>query len=217
MMCNCSDRINEDKLKPRQVVLSSSWVEKESHASIQALTARSASFKSITTDSEKAAKLLQENTNLIITPAGNTLLSSHFSVGTNGDVVIRGAIGPFPLDAHFQVSLDSATASVSITLTVLKPIAVGPYTWKFNLHGLARNASGDLVGAKSVVPSQDMQAFDRGVGCYVKCAGWKLLPVVVGCIPSLAGGPVAFVGCIVAAVGLGQGQEIAECIIKDCT
>jgi hypothetical protein len=37
--------------------------------------------------------------------------------------------------------------------------------------------------------------------CLVKCAGVQLIPAILSCVPSLVGGPSAFMSCLVATAG----------------
>jgi hypothetical protein len=37
--------------------------------------------------------------------------------------------------------------------------------------------------------------------CLVKCAGVQLIPAIMGCLPSLVGGPAAFMSCLVGTAG----------------
>lgn len=132
---------------------------------------------------------------------------------------LSGAIGPFPVELHLSVKLDGDT--VTVTLEIEKPIHLGPFTWTFKLGGVVRDAQGNLIGAQSIALSPDTPAFDAaGFGshflCILKCAGLAILPILLGCLPSLTGGPQGFIACVVAKAGTGA-AAIAACVAKCVT
>lgn len=148
------------------------------------------------------------------TPEGDFLVSSATSVGNEGDVVLRGSIGPFPYEIHLKIKLDGST--VQVTLDMDKPIDLPPYTWTFDLLGIIKDAQGNTVGASDIKPSASMAAAGFDYWCILRCGGTTILAILLKCLPSLVGGPAAFVSCVTASAGEGA-AGIAACIASKCT
>jgi hypothetical protein len=151
---------------------------------------------------------------------GRVLAAATSAVGGEGDTTIRGNLGPFPFELHVHLQLQNDV--IQLTLELSKPIHVGPYTWQFKLHGLTRDAQGQIVGATSVEvdPDFDPSIVDaQGLNwwCVLKCGGLQILPTLALCLPTLAGGPAAYVACVVAKVGAADAAGIAKCVAEKCT
>lgn len=72
-----------------------------------------------------------------------------------------------------------------------------PFTLEYNITpdavtlqstALPPNLPANMLGAPSVL-------------CLVKCAGVQLMPAIISCLPSLVGGPAAFMSCLVSTAG----------------
>jgi hypothetical protein len=154
-----------------------------------------------------------------VTSAGDALVSTGRAAGNIGDVVLNGSIGPIPYEIHLHFELDAGMGEITVTLKMEKPIQAGPYTWKFKLHGIVRDSMNNIVAASDVVAS-DIQ---HGVGiapflnwgCVLKCGGLGILGALVTCLPSLVGGPAAYITCVTGQAGAGA-ASIAACIAKEC-
>ena len=155
-------------------------------------------------------------THVHIAPNGDTLVSSSLAEGNQGDIVLRGNIGPFPYEIHIKISLEDTT--VVVTLQMIKPFEVGPYTWRFSLGGITRGGDGAIIGATTVIPIETASAIPFGLNwwCVLKCGGTSILPTLVLCLPSLTGGPAAYIACVVAKVGAGDAAQIAKCVAEKC-
>jgi hypothetical protein len=166
-----------------------------------------------------------------ISPQGDALAASSLVQGNTGDVVLSGSVFGIPYEAHIQVKLEGST--VTVTLTVTKPIPLGPFTWTFNLGGIVRNAANEIVGAASVTldPSASLMggpaeaaavdaeaaAFNFGrVLCILKCGGATVAPTLLACLPSLGGGVPAYVACVTAKLSTGDAAKIAVCVATTC-
>jgi hypothetical protein len=150
---------------------------------------------------------------LHVTPEGDLLHTSSFSIGSDGEVFLHGSIGPFPYEMHLKVKLHDA--KVDVTLEVDKPIQVPPFTWTFDLTGIIKDASGNIVGASGVVPSATVSAAGLSFPCVLSCGGTAILGILVKCLPSLVGGMPGFVACVTASAGSGA-AGIATCIATKC-
>lgn len=126
-------------------------------------------------------------------------------------------IGFIPYELQVQVSLDNA--SLVVTLQMIKPFPLGPFTWRFDLGGITTNDAGEITGARTVTLA-DSEIAPAALGgfnwwCVLKCGGVGILPVLAMCLPSLAGGPGAFVACVVGKLG-GSVAGIAACVAQKC-
>lgn len=145
---------------------------------------------------------------------GETLMSTAVEGAQDGTIVLHGSIGPFPYEIEVSVQLDDSGV-VTIRLHIRKPVELGPYEWKFNLTGIRRDGN-RIIGATGLSPSQGFQAMRLDWWCVLRCGGVAIFGVLLECLPSLAGGPQAFVACVVARLGTSAAQ-IAECIAHKCT
>lgn len=150
---------------------------------------------------------------LHITDNGDTLITIASSVGGEGDVVLRGSIGPFPYEIHLNIKLNGTAVEVSLDMD--KPIDLPTYTWKYNLLGVVRDVSNNIIGATDIKPDSTVAAARLGTWCILKCGGIAILGCLLKCLPSLSGGPAAYVACVTACAGSGA-ANIAICVAKNC-
>ena len=154
-----------------------------------------------------------------LTPDGDALTTSASAVGGEGSVALHGALGPIPFDFTLNMKLEDT--KITVTFDMNKPIDMPPYTWTFELHGAAKEG-GKVIRACDVrlVPETTPAFLEkdspqaraaRPVLCILKCAGFAILPILIKCLPSLAGGPPAFIACVVAAAGPAA-AGIAACV-----
>jgi hypothetical protein len=153
-------------------------------------------------------------------PERQALSTSASSVGGDGSVALHGALGPIPYEFTLKLKLD--ITQISVTFDMNKPIDMPPYTWTFALGGVRKDATGAVIGAGDVtlvpeatpafyVVGTPQAAAPRPFLCILKCAGIAILPVLIKCLPSLAGGPPAYVACVVASAGEAA-AGIAACV-----
>jgi hypothetical protein len=145
--------------------------------------------------------------------SGDTLVSIAESAGNDGTVVLKGAIGPFPYEVEIKVTI--VDARLTVTLHVRKPFELGPYEWRFDLGGVRRNASGEIVGASAVTPEPTLRAVRLDWWCVLRCGGTSILGALIKCLPSLTGGPQAYIACVVGLLGT-SAADIAKCIATKC-
>jgi len=151
--------------------------------------------------------------NFHITKEGDVLASTSVSNGLTGETVLRGTLFGLPYELLIKVKL--VGKQVEVTLHLTKPIEVGPFTLKFDLGGVRMD--GDrIIGASSVVPSSDVQALGLSFWCVLRCGGAAILGTLVKCLPSLVGGPAAYVACVTASIGTGTAAAIAICVATKC-
>jgi hypothetical protein len=204
--------------KPTLGVDTSPSIQTMNLADLSALATRNAtrlSARSIRVEAADVAVLSAVHT----TSDGGVFLSTSSIGPLQGDISLAGTIGPFPVELHLAVKLDGD--SITVTLEVDKPIHLGPFTWTFKLGGVTRDARGNIVSAQTITLSPDTPAFEAaGFGshflCILKCAGLAILPILIECLPSLAGGPQGFIACVVARAGTGA-AAIAACFAKCVT
>jgi hypothetical protein len=158
-------------------------------------------------------------TQLHVAPGGDGLLvTTAAAAGDTGVIVLRGHIGPFPYELRLQIVAGDGT--VTVTAELVKPFAAGPFQWTFELTGIVRDASSQIVGASDVVPI-DTVAPPGGAAaglnwlCVLRCGGTAILGVLVKCLPSLVGGPGAYIACVTSSAG-GAAAGIAACIATKC-
>jgi hypothetical protein len=153
-------------------------------------------------------------------PERDALSTSASSVGGEGSVVLHGALGPIPYEFALNVKVEDT--KIVVTFDMNKPIDMPPYTWTFDLRGVKKNDAGVVIGACDVKLAPEataafltagapQAAAARPVLCILKCAGMSILPVLIKCLPSLAGGSPAFVACVVASAGEAA-AGIAACV-----
>jgi hypothetical protein len=154
---------------------------------------------------------------LHIAPNG-VLVSSGFAAGGDGEIVLRGNIGPFPYELHLKCTVQETT--ITVTLELFKPFQAGPFEWKFGLGGILHDAAGNIIGATSVVPAPSMKAFapaTHGLNwwCVLQCGGVTILGILIKCLPSLIGGVPSYIACVTSEAGSGA-AGIAACIASKC-
>jgi hypothetical protein len=162
---------------------------------------------------------------LHVAPTGDALVTTSSVSGDSGDIVLKGSIGPIPYEVHLNVKVQDTV--VTLTAEVTQPIHLGPYTWRFNLGGVVRGTNNQIVAATSVTLGDSApQAGPTAVGapsaaagfnfwCALGCAGTSLLPIVLGCLPSLVGGTPAFVACLIAQLSQ-KAPDVVQCITSKC-
>ena len=165
-----------------------------------------------------SSSALVANSALHTTADGGVFLTTSSIDELQGDTTLTGTIGPIPVELHLSVKLDPVVGTVTVTLEFDKPIHLGPFTWTFKLGGMVRDANNQLIGAQTITLSADTPAFaGSGVGahflCFLKCAGLAIAPILLECVPSLAGGPQGFISCVVGKAGSGA-ASIAACVAK---
>jgi len=107
-----------------------------------------------------------------------------------------GVIGLSMTD--LQVSSSTAGSSkLSLKLNLLDGTGAArgeaPVTLEYHITpDSVMLASSKLSAGLAATPS---------VFCLVRCAGVQLLPAILSCVPSLVGGPSAFMSCLVATAG----------------
>jgi hypothetical protein len=149
-----------------------------------------------------------------VTADGGVLTTSSFASGGEGDVVLRGTIGPFSYELHLKVAMNDGVITVTVEMT--KPFKAGPFEWKFNLGGIVRDAKGQIIGASGVTAAPDMVAV-AGLDwwCALRCGGLAILGILVRCLPALTGGIPGYVACVTSQAGSGA-AGIAVCIATKC-
>jgi hypothetical protein len=189
--------------------------------STEAANALGATAAGLTAEAVSASPAFHQ---LHFTTAGDLLASSSFAAGSSGDVTLSGSIGAIPYELHIHVALEEAV--VSLTLTLTKPLQLGPYTWRFHLGGVIRNNADEIVGAATITPAPDLDAVDASGAaatmagfkflCVLKCGGITFLPILIKCLPALiSGGPAGFIACITASLGTGA-AGVAACVAEKC-
>ena len=152
---------------------------------------------------------------------GSLLVSSAYAEGNAGDVVLRGSIGPIPYEIHVRFEMEDGV--VVVTITVRKPIELGPFVLRFRLRGIRRDDRGNIVGASDVAADPDapgltassVAALGLNWWCVLRCGGVAILAILVRCLPALAGGVPGYVACVTSQAGAGA-AGIAACIAKKC-
>jgi hypothetical protein len=124
----------------------------------------------------------------------------------SGTVDIKGNLGFIEVDLTIGVAV--ADGAVTLTITVKEPVKLGPAEWVFDVTGtsLTRRTAPSTVALMAA-------SFDWS--CVLKCGGDKILPILITCLPSLVGGPKAFVACAISQLASNSG-DIAKCIATSC-
>ena len=154
------------------------------------------------------------STHFHVTGSGDTLATSTFVEGSTGDVVVRGVIAGIPYELHLRVAFEGE--QIAVTLHLTKPLEMGPYTWRFELGGLIKDTSGNIVSASSIAPGANFKPVDISWWCAVKCGGAAILPTLIACLPALSGGPAGYIACVTGKLGAGDAAQIAACIAQKC-
>jgi len=168
------------------------------------------------------------STSILLGTHGDVVVASSVAAGNSGDIVLRGSIGPIPYEMRLNVQMNGTR--ITVTLNVVEPLQLGPFTWHFDLLGVIRDpTSQSIIAAAGVAPAPEMPALPAAIAaggaraaglnwwCVLKCGGRRILPTLVGCLPSLATSPAGYVACVVAKIGLADAAEIAKCVAEQCT
>jgi hypothetical protein len=210
--CNCKATRNEN---PHLLTVNASELMHMSALSTQRLMAASGPAKmAVAGKSPDQAQASGLQTYFHLTPEGDSLATTSFVDGSTGDIVVRGTIFGFPYELHLRVALQGQ--QIEVTLHLTKPIEIGPYTWRFDLGGVQKDAVGNVIGATTITPAADFKPMGLDWWCAVKCGGATILPTLVVCLPALAGGPAGYIACVTAKLGAGDAAAIATCIAKKC-
>ncbi len=138
-----------------------------------------------------------------ITASGDQILSStSISAAGQGTVAITGHIGLISVDG--KISVTATPNKITLTIELTQPLQFGPQTWEFDVSGSSMHLSSPPATAQ-------LLAANVNFACILQCAGSSVLPILVQCLPSLLGGPPAFISCVVAQLG-GNAGPIALCI-----
>jgi hypothetical protein len=157
-----------------------------------------------------------------LTAAGDVLTTSASAVDGEGKVVLHGSIGPIPYD--FSLKIGVKDIKIEVEFDVNKPIDMPPYTWTFVLGGVKKDSAGAVIGARDIrldheaspaflQAGEPKAAAARPVLCILKCGGLAILPILLKCLPTLVGGPQAFIACVIASAGEGA-AAIAACFVE---
>lgn len=143
---------------------------------------------------------------LHIVPTLDATLASTAEVsGHCVSILLAGRIGVIPYELNLRITLQER--SVTLAAAMAKPWAVGPIEWTFDLG----HAGLTLFPTALTIPATALP----GVGCFARCIGESLAGVLLECLPSLPGGPSAFLACVARRAG-GAAAKAAACIARDC-
>jgi hypothetical protein len=133
------------------------------------------------------------------------VIASSMTIFPKGKLTINfaGTVGLIPV--ALDVTVEATDKTVAVTIELTKPIKVGPKTWIYNTAagGLTLESAPDLSDQHALGGIPFM--------CILKCGATSILPILLQCLPSISGGPAAFIACVVAQGGQGVTQ-IAACI-----
>jgi hypothetical protein len=124
----------------------------------------------------------------------------------SGTVDIKGNLGLIEVDLTIGVGV--ANNAVTLTIQVREPVKIGPEEWIFDITGSSLTRRTAPSTATLIAASLDWS-------CILKCGGDKILPLLISCLPSLIGGPQAFIACVISQLA-GNSSEIAKCIATTC-
>ena len=133
--------------------------------------------------------------------------------------ILTGAIGGIPVQLELSGELDIEAHKIRVGLRMLKPFQSQKYTWTFNLGGLRRLENGAYFATSVTLDeanTSELSALGLDWWCVARCGGTAILGILIRCLPSLAGGPAAYVACVTAQAGSGA-AGIAACIASRCT
>jgi hypothetical protein len=146
------------------------------------------------------------------------LLVSYSEIHESGlefAVVLNGDVGLIPVQMSLRGRLDVDHKKVEIGLKLLKPFETQEYLWNFSLEGLRSLGAGGFFASDVRMETSEVMTATIDKWCVYRCGGLAILGVLVTCLPSLAGGPAAYVACIVAEAGSGA-AGIAACVAEKC-
>lgn len=123
-----------------------------------------------------------------------------------GTVDIKGNLGFVSVDLTISIAVNGSAITVGIE--VREPIKLPKTEWVFG-------AVGNSLVLASGQSTAGLMAASFDWSCVLKCGGDQITPVLVKCLPSLLGGPQAFVTCVIGQLAANSG-EIAKCIASGC-
>lgn len=154
------------------------------------------------------------HTQLHVMPGGGQLITSAAVAGNEVKVPLQGSIGGIPFDLELLFTLDLGQKQIRVKLTVREPIAF-EHEWIYNLGTVLPTANGVMASGLQLAPATSVAGHGIDFLCILKCGGLKLLPILITCLPALAGGVPGFVACVAGRAGAAA-ADIAVCIAQDC-
>lgn len=219
MHASCSCQNKEVRMNNQMMSISSDQISELLDKSNNALLAMAKIDKSYLTMSMESQDYLK-NSNISRTfqfsQEGDALVTSTLFSQSNvdGEVVVQGLIMNFHYDLRIKVSFNKDT--LMVTFSLMKPIEIGPYTFQYNFTGITKNNDGEIVSAINISPSVNSSLIKPDWLCVLKCSGISILPTLIECLPSLVGGPPAYVACVTTKLGTSDAASIALCVAKTC-
>jgi hypothetical protein len=155
---------------------------------------------------------------LHVTADGGRLISGTLvhPDGNSVTVHLEGSIGPVPYNLDLTVSADLAAREITVRLKIEQPLQFD-HTWKYKMGGVVVHPAGQVM-ASSLDLVRDGAITMQGLNgwCVLNCAGRVLMPILVGCLPTLpTGGVPAYLACVAGKLGTAA-ATIARCIIDKC-
>jgi len=124
----------------------------------------------------------------------------------SGTIDIKGNLGFIEIDLTIGVAV--ANGAVTLTITLKEPVKLGPAEWVFDV-------TGSSLTRRTAPSTAALMAASFDWSCVLKCGGDKILPILITCLPSLFGGPKAFVACAITQLA-SNSSDIAKCIATSC-
>jgi hypothetical protein len=149
-----------------------------------------------------------------VTATGGQLYSTAVVTGDQIRIPLRGSIFGIPYDLELLITLDLKGGQVKVKLVVREPIKF-EHEWVFKLRDLVAVGGGFFASGIELELAASVAAKGIDFLCIIKCGGMKILPVLLECLPTLIGGPQAYLACVAAKAGTIAAQ-IAECIATNC-
>jgi hypothetical protein len=217
MTCPCGNRPRGMKPDRRMRTVSAARAISLIDASRHALTGVRGGVAELAGQADMAAV-----SSMHVTASGDVLASSSATAGNNGDVILHGTIGAFPcaLQVHFKL----VGALATLELLVTQPFVLGPITWRFELLGLVIDTAANIVTASSVAAAVDSSSTESramlregqiGAWRFLNRVGDLVFPTLTECLPSLIGGPDAYVACVVSRIAAHDIARMAEHLLGD--
>lgn len=154
---------------------------------------------------------------------GSQLVSTSHSHGEEGHVSFAGYVGALLVEGSLKLSYESEPPRIVVEFMLRKPIQLGPAVWAYRFQAPFPSTTGEIIGASSITPGdtplniRNPGAVGLDLSCVVfRCAGRKILGTLAQCLPALAGGPKAYIACVIAKTSLGDAAEIAKCVAENC-
>jgi hypothetical protein len=123
-----------------------------------------------------------------------------------GTVDIKGNLGFIEVD--LTIGIAATSSAITLSITVREPVKLGPAQWVFDITGAT-------LTRRTAPSTAALMAASVDWSCILKCGGDKILPILIACLPSLIGGPQAFVACALAQLA-GNSSDIVKCIATSC-